>query len=126
MSSDRTLQTATVNLFKAVSSYAAKVPLNIVATKKDRFEGIQRIEAEQVFAQSIDDELELLRKCKEYAAGQVLERLDLIKKEMRSIDKGHFDACVSIAGGMLVPTALSSLPSLRPQVTWRLSAVLAM
>ena len=126
MSSDRTQQTATVNLFKAVSSYAAEVPLIIVATKKDHFEGIQRIEAEQKFKPSIDDELQLFRKCKEYAAGQTLERLDLIKEEMRSVDKGHFDACVSVAKGMLGPVALSSSHSLQPQMTYRPSIVLAM
>ena len=119
MSSDRTQQTATVNLFKAVSSYAAEVPLIIVATKKDRFEAIQRWEAEQIFQQSIDDELELLRKCKVYAAGQTLERLDLIEGEMRNIDKGHFDACVSVAKGMLEAIAVSSLQSLQQQMTWR-------
>ena len=126
MSSDRTQQTATVNLFKAVSSYAAEVPLIIVATKKDRFEAIQRMEAEPIFKQSIDDELEFFRKCKVYAAGQTLKRLDLIKGEMRNIDKGHFDACVSVAKGMLGAIALSSLHSLQKQMTWRLSIVLAM
>ena len=112
MSSDRTQQTATVNLFKAVSSYAAEVPLIIVATKKDRFEGIQRMEAEQHLKESIDDELELYRKSKEYAVDQALKRLDLIKEEMRSIDKGHFDACVSIAKGVFGPDRYTTITQL--------------
>ncbi len=97
MGSDRNRQTATESLFKAVSEYATEVPVIIVATKMDRFEGSQRMEAEEIFKPVMDDELEFFRKCKQHAADQLPKRLDLIEDEMRKVEDSHFEACVSVA-----------------------------
>lgn len=100
MSSDRNKQTATKSLFKAVSKYATEVPVILVATKMDQFEGIQRIEAEEIFKAKTDNEYELFKMCKQHAADQLPKRMALIEEEMRKVDDGHFDACVSVAQSM--------------------------
>lgn len=100
MSSDCNKQTATKDLFKAVPKYAAEAPVIIVATEMDQFEGIQRKEAEEIFEPTVDDEIELWRICKKYATDQLPKRMNLIEEEMREVQHGHFDACVSVAQGM--------------------------
>lgn len=53
MNSARTQQTATDSLFRAVSNYAADIPIIIVATKMDQFRGIQRQEADELYGEAL-------------------------------------------------------------------------
>lgn len=97
MNSARTQQTATEALFRAVSKYAAEVPIIVVATKMDQFRGFQRQEAWDLYRESTNDITELDRKCQKYAAKQLKERMEEIEKEMREVERGRFDACVDVA-----------------------------
>ena len=97
MNSARTQQTATESLFKAVSEYAAEVPIIVVATKMDEFRGIKREEARELYEEDTLDVLELDKKCKAYMAEKLCERVELIEKEMQQVEGGRFDACVDVA-----------------------------
>lgn len=102
MDTARTQQTATEDLFKAVSEYTAEVPVIVIATKMDSFRGIQREQAREeheptTYEPSPEERVELDKKYTEYALRQIQEHIDLIEKEMRNLDKGHFDACVAVA-----------------------------
>lgn len=97
MSNVRTQQEATETLFKALSKNVAEVPIIVVVTKMDQFRGIQREEAREEYELAIDNRDELDRKCEEYVREQVQKRTDLIEKEMREVEGGHFDACVNVA-----------------------------
>lgn len=96
MSSVRTQQTATESLFKAVSEFAAEVPIIIVATKMDIYRSTQRGEAMGKLESEGDGE-NLFKKCKEYAENKIKERTSMIEDEMREVEGGHFDACVDVA-----------------------------
>ena len=102
MSSDRTTQTATESLFKAVSEHTAEVPIIIIATKMDNFRGIKREEAREIHEpttheSSPKERVELDKRYMEYAQDEIIKRMELIEREMRSLDGGRFDACVAIA-----------------------------
>lgn len=100
MNSARTQQTATESLFKAVSEYAAEVPIIVVATKMDEFRGIKREEAREMYEEETPDMLELDQKCKAYMTEKVRERMELIEQEMQQTEGGRFDACVDVARSM--------------------------
>ena len=102
MSSDRTQQTATEDLFKAASIYASEIPVIVILTKMDNFRGIQREQAREEFEPttyepSPQERVDLDKKYTEYASEQIEKRIDLVEKEMKSLDAGHVDACVAIA-----------------------------
>lgn len=102
MDTARTQQTATEDLFKAVSEYTAEVSVIVIATKMDNFRGIQREQARgehepTTHEPSPQERVELDKKYMKFALDQIQKRMDLIEKEMRSLDKGHFDACVAVA-----------------------------
>ena len=97
MNNARIQQEATKTLFKAISKNAAEIPIIVVVTKMDDFRAIQRGEAEEIYEETTGNRDELDRKCKEYVREKVLERNDLIEEEMREVEGGHFDACVSVA-----------------------------
>ncbi|KAL8724974.1 MAG: hypothetical protein Q9166_007648 [cf. Caloplaca sp. 2 TL-2023] len=102
MTSDRTKQTATEDLFKAVSEYTAEVPVIVIATKMDNFRGTQREEKRQQLEPTTDksslrDMVNLDNACTDFALNQIGKRLDSIEREIGSLDKGHFDACVAVA-----------------------------
>ncbi len=97
MSNVRIQQEATKSLFKAISKNVAEVPIIVVVTKMDQFRGIQREQAREEYELTTDDRDELDRKCEEYVREQVQKRTDMIEKEMRDVEEGHFDACVSVA-----------------------------
>ena len=97
MNSTRTQQAATERLFKAVSEYAAEVPIIVVATKMDEFRGIKREEAREMYEEDTPNVHELDKKCKTYMAEKFRERMELIEKEMRQVEGGRFDACVDVA-----------------------------
>ena len=103
MSSDRTQQTATEQLFQAVSQHAAEVPIIVVATKMDQFRGIKREEARESYEGDIPDLLEFDKKCKAHVVEQIRERMELIEKEMRQVEGGRFDACVDVARSWSCP-----------------------
>lgn len=105
MNSARTRQTATGSLFRAVSTYAADVPIIIVATKMDQFHAIQRYQAEERFAASTEDQAELSRRCKAYATEQLQERMLLVEQEMQEV--GRFDGCVCVAKGIVFAIYIS-------------------
>ncbi|KAK0941013.1 hypothetical protein LTR29_007431 [Friedmanniomyces endolithicus] len=95
ISSARTLQTATEKLFKAVSEFAADVPIVIVATKKDDFLEVQfgaHRKAMKKDGLKFDEEA-----CDTYAAEKLVERIERIKTEMQSVPGGRLDACVAIS-----------------------------
>ena len=96
MSSVRTQQTATENLFKAVSEFATEVPIIVVATKMDVFRATQRGVAMAKF-ESEEDDSNMFQKCKEYAEQRIKERTDMIEEEMREIEGSRFEACVDVA-----------------------------
>lgn len=102
MNSTRTQQTATESLFKAVSEYAAEVPIIIVATKLDEFRGVKREEAREQHEENIPDIVQVDQKCKDFVAEKVSERLNLIEEEMEQIEGGRFDACVHVARSKLL------------------------
>ena len=102
MSSARTQQTATEDLFKAVSEHTAEVPVIVVATKMDNFRGIKREQAREeyeptTYEASPEERVQLDKKYTEYAADEIGKRIDLIEREIQSLDEGHFDACIAVA-----------------------------
>ncbi|KAL8664470.1 MAG: hypothetical protein Q9202_003020 [Teloschistes flavicans] len=102
MNSARTQQTATEDLFKAVSEHTAEVPVIVVATKMDHFRAIMREEAREreeptAYEASPEKRVELDKKYAEYASEKINERTDLIESEFRNLDVGHLDGCVAIA-----------------------------
>ena len=101
MSSVRTKQTATEELFKAVSKYATDIPIIVVATKQDEFRNNQTGAAVELFQDEFPgDSAGLLERSKEYAADEVKNRMLLIEKEMQEVEGGRFDACVGVAKGL--------------------------
>ncbi|TKA34380.1 hypothetical protein B0A54_15211 [Friedmanniomyces endolithicus] len=87
--------TATEKLFKAVSEFAADVPIVIVATKKDDFLEVQfgaHRKAMKKDGLKFDEEA-----CDTYAAEKLVERIERIKTEMQSVPGGRLDACVAIS-----------------------------
>lgn len=100
MNSVRTKQTATEELFRAVSKYATDIPILVVATKQDDFEGSKSWEGRRLFGEHFQgDAAGLLKKCDEYAADEVRNRMQLIETEMQEVEGGRFDACVGVAKG---------------------------
>jgi len=102
MSSARTQQTATEDLFKAVSEHTAEVPVIVVATKLDHFRGIMREQARELYEPttheaSPQERVELDRKYAKFASDRIEERTDLIENELKSLDGGHLDGCVAVA-----------------------------
>lgn len=102
MNSNRTTQTATESFLKVASEYTAEVPVVVIATKMDEFRGIQREAAMEQFKPttyepSSEEIVELYRKSKQYAQDEIIKRMNLIEKELRSLDEGRFDACVAVA-----------------------------
>lgn len=97
MNNARTQQEATKTLFQAISQHVAEVPIIVVVTKTDEFRGIQREQAREEYEPFVDSRDELDRKCEDYVREQVQIRTDLIEKEMREVEGGDFDACVSVA-----------------------------
>lgn len=74
----------------------------ILITKMDRFRGIQRETARDLlepttYEASPQERVDLDQKYSAFAAKKVQERIDLIEKEMRGVDKAHFDAFVAVA-----------------------------
>ncbi|KAL8881229.1 MAG: hypothetical protein Q9192_007845 [Flavoplaca navasiana] len=99
MSSDRTTQTATESLFKAVSEHTAEVPIIIIATKMDNFRGIKREEAREIYGPttheaSPEERVELDKRYMEHAQDEIFKRMELIESEMRSLDGGRLDASI--------------------------------
>ena len=93
------MQTATEKLFKAVSEFAADVPIVIVATKKDDFLEVQfgaHRKAMKKDGLKFDEEA-----CDNYAAEKLVERIERIKTEMQSVPGGRLDACVAISQGTI-------------------------
>ncbi|KAL9580058.1 MAG: hypothetical protein Q9203_006458, partial [Teloschistes exilis] len=102
MNSARTQQTATKDLFKAVSEHTAEVPVIVVATKLDHFRAIMREEAREgekpsAYEASPQQRVDLDRKYAEYASERIKERTDLIESEFQNFDAGHLDGCVAVA-----------------------------
>lgn len=101
MNSDRTQQTATEDLFKAVSEHTAEVPVIVVATKLDQFRGIKREDArnqfEPTYEASPQERVELDRSYADYASEKIEERMELIETELKSLEGGHLDGCVAVA-----------------------------
>jgi len=96
------LQTATEKLFKAVSQFAADVPIVVVATKKDDFLELQfgaHRKAMKKEGLKFDEDA-----CDAYAEERLLERIETIKKEMESVPGGRLNACVAISHGMSCST----------------------
>ncbi|KAL9611273.1 MAG: hypothetical protein Q9167_004070 [Letrouitia subvulpina] len=68
----------------------------------DKFRGILREEARgelepTTYEPSSQERVELDKRYTKYAFDQIHMRMDLIEKEMRGLDRGHFDACVAVA-----------------------------
>lgn len=97
MNSTRTKQTATNEVFKAVSTYATDIPVIVVVTKSDEFRGSQFLEGRAKFETSITDAAQLMSTCDVYAANQVQTRIELIRSEMQEVEGGRFDTCVGIS-----------------------------
>lgn len=102
MSIARTQQTATEDLFKAVSEHTAEVPVIVVATKLDHFRGIMREQARDLYEPttyeaSPQERMVLDKKYAKYASERIEERTDLIENELKSLDGGHFHGCVAVA-----------------------------
>lgn len=102
MSSVRTRQTATEDLFQAVSEHTAEVPVIVVARKMDHFRGIMREQAREyyeptTYEASPKERVDLDKKYAEYASARIEERTDLIENELKSLDGGHLDGCVAVA-----------------------------
>jgi len=109
MSSARTQQTATEDLFKAVSEHTNEVPVIVVATKLDHFRGIMREQARDIhepttYEASPQERVELDKKYAKYASESIEERTDLIENELKSLDGGHLDGCVAVARGLSRPS----------------------
>ncbi|KAL8783816.1 MAG: hypothetical protein Q9213_004362 [Squamulea squamosa] len=102
MNSNRTTQTATESFLKVASEYTAEVPVIVIATKMDEFRGIQREAAREKFEPttyepSPEEMVELYRKSTKYAQDEIIKRMDMIEKELGSLEVGRFDACVAVA-----------------------------
>ncbi|KAI4104328.1 MAG: hypothetical protein L6R37_003325 [Teloschistes peruensis] len=102
MNSARTQQTATKDLFKAVSEHTAEVPVIVIATKMDHFRAIMREEARgreepTAYEASPQQRVDLDKKYAEYASERIKERTDLIESEFQNFDAGHLDGCVAVA-----------------------------
>ncbi|KAL8884032.1 MAG: hypothetical protein Q9215_007834 [Flavoplaca cf. flavocitrina] len=102
MSSAQTTQTTIESLFKAVSVNVVEVPIILIATKIDSFGGIRREAAREMIEPILHkaSPKELIQLDKLYtkrARYDIFMRMELIKKEMLSLDWGHFDACVAVA-----------------------------
>lgn len=112
MNSNRTKQTATCELFKAVSTYATDIPVIVVATKSDEFYAIQHQMARTLLHKEINDIAQLTQFCDECAAVEIRNRIKLIESEMKEIEGGRFDACVDVCKGKktVLPVSLSSFP----------------
>lgn len=112
MNSTRTRQTATRDVFKAVSTYATDIPVIVVVTKSDEFAASQFSEARTNPDPSITDAAQLIEFCDAYAANQVQRRIELIGSEMEEVEGGHFDACVGVSKGKntTLTGSLSSIP----------------
>lgn len=115
MSSARTQQTATEDLFKAVSEHAVEVPVIVVATKLDHFRGIMREQARELYEPTTyeagpQERVELDKTYAKYASEKIEERTDLIESELTSLDEGHLDGCVAVARSLfcLSPYKLGS------------------
>lgn len=104
MNSDRTKQTATEDLFRAVSEHTAEVPVIVVATKLDQFRGIKREDARNQYEPSYEaspqERVELDKRYADYASEKIEERTDLIEAELKSLEGGHMDGCVAVAKSM--------------------------
>ena len=110
MNSARTKQTATQELFKAVSRYANDIPIIVVATKKDQFLAIEFAKARSLLRDYCPPE-SLLSACDQMAATEVDNRLKLIETEMHEVAEGRFDASVCVAQGMWLVCKFCEPPS---------------
>ncbi|KAK3725183.1 hypothetical protein LTR37_000694 [Vermiconidia calcicola] len=91
----RTLQTATEKLFKAVSQYAAEVPIVVVATKKDDFLDIKfgaHRKAMKKEGKRFDEEA-----CEQYAEEKLEERIEIIRSEMQSVPGDDNDSIANLS-----------------------------
>ena len=108
MNSDRTQQTATGDLFRAVSEHTAEVPVIVVATKLDQFRGIKREDARNQYEPSYEaspqERVALDKRYADYASEKIAERTDLIEAELKSLEGGHLDGCVAVARSMSCPS----------------------
>ncbi|KAL8775566.1 MAG: hypothetical protein Q9209_000062 [Squamulea sp. 1 TL-2023] len=94
--------TATESFLKVASEYTAEVPVVVIATKMDEFRGIQRESARELFEPTTyepgpEEMVELHRKYTKYAQDEIVKRMDMIERELKSLDTGRFDACVAVA-----------------------------
>ena len=101
MNRDRTQQTATEDIFKAVSEHTAEVPVIVVATKLDQFRGIMREDARNQYELSYEaspqERVDLDKRYADYASEKIEERTDLIEARLKSLEGGHSDGCVAVA-----------------------------
>ncbi|KAF6841016.1 hypothetical protein CMUS01_03680 [Colletotrichum musicola] len=91
----RPIQRSTENLFRIVDKYAKDVPVIVIATKKDEFEGIKETELKNLFKRegrkATDEEKEA------YAAEKLVHRLQEIEEAISGVDLHRFDFCMAVS-----------------------------
>lgn len=90
-------------MFEAIAEHAPRVPLVIVATKKDHFldnEHSNHKRALRKQGRRYDDKLEA--ECDQYAAEQLDKQVKQIETELREVMKGRsrLELCVPVWDGM--------------------------
>lgn len=109
MSSVRTTQTATNELFQAVSKFSSEIPLIVIATKKDELFATKWQEARGKYKNAPD----LMATCDKYADDEVMLRLSVIEDEMEQVRHGRLDACVAVSKGKNSLSYVPCFPLLR-------------
>lgn len=87
-------------MFATISEHAQNIPVLIIATKKDEFEGIKEREARTMFKK--EGRKVTFEDLEEYAAAQLQLRMQQIEEEIAGVEGGRFDACIAVAKGKQV------------------------
>lgn len=93
------MQKSASKLFPIISQYAGDIPVIVVATKKDEFEGVKEKEARTRLQKQGKPAWKLLEAMEQEAQKELCLRILQIEREILSLEGGRFDACVAFSKG---------------------------